>query len=418
MSRLKVLISAYACEPGKGSEPGVGWNLAREMAKHHDIWVLTRANNRTVIEKELVRKPVPGLRFVYFDLPRWMRWWKKGGRGVHLYYLLWQLGAFWVARSVHRAIEFDIVHHVTFVNYWMPSAVALLPIPFIWGPVGGGESAPKAFWSDFSARGKRYERLRNVARWLGERNPLVRLTARRSQIALATTEDTAQRLRCIGCHNVRVLPAVAIDLREVSVASDGESTPDQAVRFVSVGNLLHWKGFHLGLRAFAAARMVGTEYWVIGDGPERGRLEGLARDLGVADRVHFWGQLPREQVLSLVGSCTALVHPSLHDSGCSVCLEAMALGKPVLCLDLGGPAIQVTPETGYKVSPRDPEQAVSELARALAEIATDPGLHQWLGENGRERVAEHFTWLAKCDVINHFYLDAAARRAGHQRTSL
>jgi len=100
-STLKVLISAYACEPGKGSEPGVGWNLARHLAAHYEVWVLTRANNCPVIEVELAQSPVPGLHFVYHDLPPWARFWRRGQRGVQLYYYLWQLiliadGAGWI----------------------------------------------------------------------------------------------------------------------------------------------------------------------------------------------------------------------------------------------------------------------------------------------------------------------------------
>ena len=101
--------------------------MARAVANHHDVWVLTRANNRAAIEAELARDPVPNLHFVYFDLPRWTRWWKRGQRGVHLYYYLWQVGAFYVARRIHRKIKIDLVHHVTFVSYWKPSLLAMFP---------------------------------------------------------------------------------------------------------------------------------------------------------------------------------------------------------------------------------------------------------------------------------------------------
>jgi hypothetical protein len=84
VKRLKVLMSAYACAPGKGSEPGVGWAVAREMACYHDIWVITRRNNRPAIEAELARNPQPGLCFVYWDLPNWARFWKRGRRGASL----------------------------------------------------------------------------------------------------------------------------------------------------------------------------------------------------------------------------------------------------------------------------------------------------------------------------------------------
>ena len=179
--RLKVLISAYACEPGKGSEPGVGWNVTVEAARRHDVWVITRANNRPMIEPELARNPMPSLHMVYYDLPRWTRWWKRGARGTRLYYYLWQLALYSVARRLHQEIRFDVTHHVTFVTYWMPSLIPFLPAPCLWGPVGGGESAPKALQVDGGWRGRLFEGLRSIAagavrgtRWYWRRRDAVR----------------------------------------------------------------------------------------------------------------------------------------------------------------------------------------------------------------------------------------------------
>lgn len=86
--RLKILVSAYACEPGRGSEPEVGWQWIRQLARKHDVWVMTRANNRIEIERSDISKKYPNVRFEYVDLPRWARFWKKGNRGVHVYYTL------------------------------------------------------------------------------------------------------------------------------------------------------------------------------------------------------------------------------------------------------------------------------------------------------------------------------------------
>lgn len=411
MKRLKVLISAYACEPGKGSEPGVGWNVAREMAKHHDVWVLTRANNRSSVEAELTREPVLGLTFAYYDLPAWARWWKKGGRGVQIYYYLWQLGAYRVARRLHGEVGFDLVHHATFGKYWVPSFVSLLPVPFLWGPVGGGESAPKAFWRDFNTRGRRYERLREWARALGEHDPFVRLTASRGRLVVAKTNETASRVRILGADRVVVAGESGMHAAEVALMVRYASDVGGVTRFVSIGNLLHLKGFHLGLRAFAAAGLQSAEYWVIGEGPERSSLKYLARSLGIADRVTFWGQLPRQDVLDKLATCSALVHPSLHDSGGWVCLEAMAAAKPVICLDLGGPAVQVTRETGFKVAARNPAQAVTDMAIAMRQLAEDEGLRQRMGEAGRRRVREEFSWERKAEVLNGYYEEALRPKA-------
>ena len=405
MKRLKVLMSAYGCEPGKGSEPGVGWNTARSMAQHHDVWVITRANNRGVIEEELERRPVPHLHVAYYDLPAWARWWKRGARGVQLYYYLWQLGLYRKARQLHREIGFDLAHHVTFVRYWTPSLLARLGVPFIWGPVGGAESAPNAFRGDFSLRGRAYEYARDAMRWLGERDPLTRQTARRSALALATTAETAARLRAVGAPEVRVLEQVALREEELSELGNLPShNAEDACCFVSVGYLLHWKGFYLGLRAFACAALpAGAEYRLIGDGPERERLQALAEALGVADRVRFLGWRPREEALHEMARCHVLVHPSLHDSGGFVCAEAMAAGLPVLCLDLGGPARQVTSETGVKVPARTPSQAVRDLSRAMQTLAENPERRVRMGAAGKQRVRERFSWGRHAEQLAHAY---------------
>jgi glycosyltransferase involved in cell wall biosynthesis len=406
MRRLNVLLCAYACEPGKGSEPGVGWNTARELARHHEVWVLTRANNRPQVEAELVRNPVPGLRFLYYDLPRWASWWKRGQRGVQLYYYLWQIGVYPVARKLHRQVGLDLVHHVTFVVYWKPSLLALLPVSFIWGPVGGGEFAPRAFRRGFGLGGRAYEAMRDLARWMGELDPLVRVTASRSVRALATTEQTAARLRRLGARDVRVFTQVGLNQQELDRLGHQEVNREaDPVRFVSVGRALHWKGFHLGLRAFARSGLPNAQYWIVGDGPALGRLRSLAQELGVAQRVRFWGRLSRDETLRKIGDCHVLLHPSLHESGGWVCLEAMALGLPVVCLDLGGPAVQVTEQTGFRVPAIKPEQSVSDLAAAMRACADNPELVAGMGEAARERAAAEFNWREKGIRIAGMYAE-------------
>lgn len=403
MQRLKVLLSAYACEPGKGSEPGAGWNMAREMASYHEVWVLTRSNNRSLIEAEMARNPVPGLHFVYYDLPRWASWWKRGKRGLQLYYYLWQLGAYRVARRLHREVGIDLAQHATFGVYWRPSLLALLPVPFIWGPVGGGESAPDTFRNDFGLRGRIYETTRDFARWLGEHDPLVRVTARRSVRTLGTTEETANRLHKLGAKDVRLLTQTGLGAEYIQSLRQYKTHGKEPLRFVSIGRLLGWKGFHLGLRAFAQADLPEAEYWIVGDGPERRCLQALAEELGITRRVKFWGRLSRDETLSKLSECHVLVHPSLHESGGVVCLEAMALGCPVICLNLGGPAMQVTEETGFKIPAIEPEQTVSDLATAMHVLSKDHYLLTRMGEAGQRRLTEHFDWRKKGARIAELY---------------
>ena len=402
---LKILLSAYSCEPGKGSERGVGWNVAREVAKHHEVWVLTRPDeSREAIEAELQQNPTPNLHFIYFTLPFWkdsLRWGQRGPMQLHYY--LWQIQAYFVARKLHQEIKFDIAHHVTFVRYSTPSFLCLLPIPFVWGPVGGGESAPAPFWNDFSFKNKIYETLRGAWRFIGECDPFTRMTARRSAIALATTEDTAQRIHKMGAPHVQIASESGILQQEIAEFSQATPPSIEPLRFIDIARLLHWKGFHLGLRAFAAAKIANAEYWILGEGPELSTLKALALELGISEQVKFFGHLDRHEVLIKLGQSSALIHPSPHDSGGWVCLEAMAARRPVICLNLGGPAQQVTDATGIKVSANNPEQTIKELAQAMLKLAHDQDLLAQMGESGHQHIQNSYSWESKGQQLSDLY---------------
>jgi glycosyltransferase involved in cell wall biosynthesis len=237
-----------------------------------------------------------------------------------------------------------------------------------------------------------FELGRDVARKLGEWDPFVRYTARKATLGLATTEETANRMRGLGCKRVSVLSEAGLPPEEIRSLSSIPLRQGSPFRLISLGRLVNLKGFHLSLRAFAQfhRQFPESEYWLLGDGPERTRLEELARRLGVSDKVTFWGFIPRTQALKKFADCDVMVHPSLHDSGGWVCLEAMAAGRPVICLDLGGPGLQVTDETGIKVPATSPEQVTHDLAEAFCKLASGPELRARLGLSARKRVSEHF----------------------------
>ena len=96
----------------------------------------------------------------------------------------------------------------------------------------------------------------------------MRRTARRSTLALATTEEAAARMRKLEARDVRVLSAVGLAQEDISRLKGFPLGGEPPLRFISTGRLLRWKGFHLGLRAFAEARLADAEYWIVGDGPE------------------------------------------------------------------------------------------------------------------------------------------------------
>ena len=153
---MRVLISAYACEPGKGSEPGVGFVSALGAASEHEVWVLTRQNNVESIEGAIASHPLRSrMHVVGFDLsPTVLRLKKMLRRaGTQLYYELWQRRASDMALALDRLHDFDVLHHATFANNWTRIGVASVPKPIVVGPVGGSACTPWRLWPVLGLRG-------------------------------------------------------------------------------------------------------------------------------------------------------------------------------------------------------------------------------------------------------------------------
>jgi glycosyltransferase involved in cell wall biosynthesis len=212
-------------------------------------------------------------------------------------------------------------------------------------------------------------------------------------------------MKKIGARDVRLLAAAALPDSEIALLGALGAPAGDRIRFVSIGNLIYWKTFDLGLRAFAEADIPDSEYLIVGDGPERDRLRTLSRDLGIDDRVRWLGRLPREQVLEKLEMCHALVHPSLHDSGGWVCLEAMAAGRPVICLDLAGPSFLVGPGAGIRIPTESVDSVIQDLAKAMRILARNPEVRRQMGARGKSHVRNRHSWSATGDELHSIHLE-------------
>lgn len=412
---MRVLISAYACEPGAGSESAVGWHWVRQVSRFHEVWMITWARNRDAIEKSLATKSLPSVHWVYFDLPRWARFYREGQRNLHVHYYLWQLGVYFVGRRLHRNLKFDLIHHVTLGSFWFPSFLALLPVPFVWGPIGAGLAAPRIFWKEFSLRGKVNEWLRAVALPLVRLNPVRARTEDKACAILAVSPVTASEFRLRNRHKVSLFTQVGMDASEFNGLDESKPNGSGSFTLLSVGRLLHWKGFALAIKAFAILHNVfpNSQYRIVGNGPEKAKLVELSISLGLQECTHFVGNLSRHDYLALLRSSDVLVYPSLHEPGAFVIVEAMGAGKPVVCLDFGEPALEVTDGTGIKVPISSPEQVVSDLAAAMTRLAQDPDFRVRLGTAARWRAQEEFDWDKKGIFMTELY-ETLHERGGSQ----
>jgi glycosyltransferase involved in cell wall biosynthesis len=333
---LKLLAFAYACEPAEGSEPGAGWMWARMLARFGDTWILTRENNRERIESAVSGIPEgDALHFVYVDLPPWARFWKRGPRGLRLYYLLWQMSALRHARRLHRSEGFDVVWHLTLANAWLGSSASLVGPPFVFGPVGGGVKPPWRLVPPMGTRATVYELSRAAGRTAGRYlNPLARLAWRRALTILALNQETIDWLPRRHRHKARVFPNGVLS----SLPDVDRPAGDRPRTALFAGRLLAWKGADLAIRV--VAMLPDWRLLICGKGPDERRLRRLAVEAGVADRTVFAGWLPRSEVQRLMQEeAGVFLFPSLHDDSPWAIVEALAADLPILCLNRGGPPL-------------------------------------------------------------------------------
>lgn len=363
---MTILLSAFACDPTQGSEEGVGWTWAYHLSRlGHTVFVLTREHNRDAIERYVAYTKPPRLIFIYVRVPVIPFW--MPGPGVYPYYICWQWLAYRAAKSLHAQHHFDVIHHITYGVFRNASYLFLLRAPFIFGPVGGGERSPKALRRSMSGAAKTHEFLRDLINILPRFDPLWRRMLGRAVRIVAKTGETQ------ACFPRRVRGRTIIALENMVADAPvlaGLPTRGSPLRLLYAGRLLEMKGLHLALRALSLVNIPVT-FTIVGRGPDEPRLRADVARLGLTGTVTFRDWLPRPQVLTLYASHDAVLFPSLHDSSGTVIMEAIAHGKPLICLDLGGPAVTVDQCCARIVTTRykSEDEVVAGIAEAVIDFA-------------------------------------------------
>ncbi len=406
MKRLRLVLSLYACEPGRGSEPGVGWAWALGMAKRHETYVLTRANNQEVIEAELARlnlsvSETPN--FIYVDLSPFVCRLKKNGIiPMSIYYVLWQFKA----RSTLNTLDLnaDIVHHVTFCSFMFPGVWWNRKEKVVLGPLGGMSVCGRAFLQLYS-RGRRIkEFLRGVSRrhlWL--LNPFF-LLSRRNADALLFTEESIHKVLAKNHPCSSVLLDVAVP--EGLEARQYELLSIKRKQFVWAGVLEPHKGLEIALKAYAKAFVASHNrpvFKVLGAGSGLKEAQKLANELEITDNIEFLGKVSQPQLWKEMRQSMAFVFTSVRDTCGSVNLEAMACQCPIICFNHQGVGMATDDTCAIRVEPSDWGSAINDFAEAMRLFVENPERTIRMGQAGRNRVLANFTWGMKFDLVTEVY---------------
>lgn len=413
------MVSAYACNPYKGSEEGVGWNWIKAISAYHDISAITAEFHREDIEREVHKHPnaYSGIRFNYVKHKKWhyspTRFWKfiEGfwfKPIMNRVYREWQKDAFWLGAQLHKKIQFDLVHQLTYVGFRFPGHLWKLDMPFVWGPIGGLENTPWRFLRVLGPSGYVYYAGRNMINSLHKKYLLGPKQAFRKAKngIIAATEGIQKEIWHWYGTNSHVICEIGPPQDVASVFTLRK--PGELLK-------LSWSGLHLPGKALplllqAMAQVpVGLDWQldILGQGPSTRKWQQETKSLGLHSNCKWHGRMPRDQAVDIVHNSHLFIITSLKDLTSTVLLEALSQGVPVIALDHCGFSDVVTPECGIKVPVDNPDQVIRDIAKSITRLWFNEGLRRNLAKGALRRVQD-FSWEKKAEKINEIYERAVA----------
>jgi glycosyltransferase involved in cell wall biosynthesis len=405
MSRLRILVLAQDSNPERVSISYVTYFHAAALAQLHDVTLVVKSSVEDPVRRakapfrsiEVVR--MPWLERIYAWSLRWIFRYNFTSQALTAFGYPFSLVFEWRAwRQLRRQIlagEFDVVLRIVPMTAVLPSPFAFFlrkgPIPFVIGPLNGGLPYVQGF-SQAKNEKQWISNLRNLYRFL----PFARSTYRNAAAIIAASSQTYAEFAEYS-DKLFFVPEPGISRSQCS-DNPRSLEPGAKLDLIFVGGLIPCKACDLALRAAAPLlRSDLARFSILGDGPERNRLEQLARSLGIEKTVSFCGWVSHAEVLNRLRSADVLVFPSVRDFGAGVVFEALATGAVPVVADFGGPGDIVHREVGYKVPLTNESEFVSQMKAILTELAGNRELLDRLRQQGITYVRECLTWDAKAE---------------------
>jgi len=411
--RLRVLVSAYACSPVHGSEPGMGWGWVEALSRYHDLWVITEKEKfEPEIEAELEKRPElrEAIRFYYIPKTRHKTLRKIWPPSYYWFYKAWQKKAHRLALRLHKEVDFDLFHQLNMIGYREPGYLWKFDKPFVWGPVGGTGGVPVRFYTMLGIHGFLFHSCRNLINVYKVRfDKRVRYACERADIFVAATSDVrdvfhkAQGKNGVVIHETGKVCALALNKK-----GRPNLFNDRPIKF-------SWSGLHISLKALpialkALARVPKKNSWhfdIIGSGPMTKKWQRLAEKLGIAAHCTWYGWLSQAEATRIVSDSDVLLFTSLKEGTPHAVMEALTIGVPIICFDHCGQKDIVTKECGVKIPVISPKHAVLSFASAIQELVENQEILSKLSEGvAKFSESERHTYETKAKLMSELYRKA------------
>lgn len=399
---MKILVNCYACSPFKGSEPGMGWNFVRCLAKKHELHIITESKFQPDLEKYFCEHPGEQeyYHFYFIRKNRHKKMRKIWPPSYYWFYKAWQKKAYKLALELEGKEHFDVIHQLNMVGYREPGYLWKMGKPFVWGPIGGFGKVPWSLIPSMSLWGMVFYTCHNIINnWQMRMNWRVKAAMKKASGLIAATKDVQTAIRQLYGKDSIIIPEVGL------IGNGGcqisRRLPDEKLKICWSGQHTPGKSLNLLLDSIALGENEKVELHVMGEGSETKRWKRKSKRLGLRNIVwHGW--VPRDNGLQIMQSCHLFCITSLKDLTSTVILEALSFGLPVIALDHCGFSNVLTPTCGIKIAINNKKQVVEDFYKAIMEIEKDEDRRYILAKGAQIRSKE-FNWKDKAEAISKIY---------------
>ena len=404
---IKVLINAYACSPGMGSEPGMAWNWCMNLARYCELFIITEGEFRERIETVVPTLPHgQNMHFYYNPVPEKVRQmcWNQGDWRFYKYYKRWQKKTAEIAEDICKKENIDILHQLNMIGFREPGYLWQVSkkkgIPFVWGPIDAKDSFPMAYAQNADFKIQMFLRIKNLITRLQLRfSRRVKAAAKQACVVVGASSNSVKSLK-----NYLNIDASLVNETGCNISSEigfAEIKYKDAFDILWVGKFDFRKQLELALRAIAAMKLDNIRLHIVGGGNDE-PYKNLASDLGISSCCVWHGLVSHDTVQNIMKQCDVLLFTSVAEGTPHVVLEAIANGVPVICFDTCGHGDCVTEDVGIKIPLTNPEQSIKDFANAIRALYNNRTLLQTMSKNCYKRACE-LSWDNKAKLVLAMY---------------
>lgn len=403
---MNILINAYACAPNWGSEQGMAWHWIIELAKMHNLYVITEGEWKKEIEEAVALLDVKdNIHFYYNPVSDKIRTmcWNQGDWRFYWYYRKWQKKTLTIARQICSEHRIDIIHQLNMIGFREPGYLwDIYDTHYIWGPVGGMEIVPLKYLSGMPLSKKTKYIVKNMLNHLQIRySTRVCKAIHRADIVIAATQGTYNSF--VKLHHIKpvYMNEAGCTISEQHTAHNFNK--DQ-LDILWVGRFLDTKKLDIAIRTIAKVKDLPIFLHIVGSGSdaENAMYQQMADKMGISNNIKWYGKLANKKVQEMMNQMDLFLFTSVLEGTPHVVLEAITNCLPILCIDTCGQGQLVNETIGWKVPLTNPRQNSTDFAVILRRIIIDRDEIKQKSDNCKQRQRE-LSWENKLVTMNKIY---------------